>query len=116
VDIVRELIDPSIQWKDIEWIKDNTKLPIVLMGILTGKSFKHKFRVYREKMYPLFSQRRRQRRQWIAVLLASCFLTTESENFKACDPLYVYKNLRAISKTVDLLFCFSLPAFFFFTS
>jgi len=40
IDIVSELIDPSIQWKDIEWIKSNTKLPIVLKGILTGKARK----------------------------------------------------------------------------
>jgi len=112
MDIVSELIDPSIQWKDIEWIKSNTKLPIVLKGILTGKAFKHNLRVYREKIFPLFSQRRWQRRQWIAVSLVSWFPTVERENFKAFDPLYVYKNLRAVSKTVDLLFCFALPFFY----
>jgi len=31
------LFDPSITWKDLEWLKSITKLSIVLKGILTGE-------------------------------------------------------------------------------
>jgi len=31
-----DMVEPSWQWKDIEWFKSNTKLPVVLKGILTG--------------------------------------------------------------------------------
>ncbi|XP_014599549.1 PREDICTED: peroxisomal (S)-2-hydroxy-acid oxidase GLO5 isoform X1 [Polistes canadensis] len=34
---VSELFDPSLSWKDITWLKSNTKLPIVLKGILTAE-------------------------------------------------------------------------------
>ena len=33
---VASLIDPSLQWSDIAWLKSVTKLPIVLKGIITG--------------------------------------------------------------------------------
>jgi (S)-2-hydroxy-acid oxidase len=32
---VLDLLDPSITWKDVEWLKSITRLPIVLKGILT---------------------------------------------------------------------------------
>ncbi|WP_148096690.1 alpha-hydroxy acid oxidase, partial [Aphanothece sacrum] len=32
----QQQIDPSITWKDIEWLQSITKLPIVLKGILRG--------------------------------------------------------------------------------
>jgi len=31
------LFDPSITWKDVEWLKSITKLSIVLKGILTAE-------------------------------------------------------------------------------
>ncbi|PVU84921.1 hypothetical protein BB560_007216, partial [Smittium megazygosporum] len=31
----KDQLDPSLTWKDIEWLKENTKLPILLKGILT---------------------------------------------------------------------------------
>jgi (S)-2-hydroxy-acid oxidase len=34
-DYALSLFDPSITWKDIEWLKSITSLPIVLKGILT---------------------------------------------------------------------------------
>lgn len=30
------LFDPSLTWKDIQWLKSVTHLPIVLKGILSG--------------------------------------------------------------------------------
>jgi len=33
---IDDMVEPSLQWKDIEWLKGNTKLPVVLKGILTG--------------------------------------------------------------------------------
>ena len=30
------LFDPSLTWKDVAWLKKQTKLPIVIKGILTG--------------------------------------------------------------------------------
>ena len=30
------LFDPSLTWKDIDWLRSITKLPIVIKGILTG--------------------------------------------------------------------------------
>jgi (S)-2-hydroxy-acid oxidase len=32
------LFDPSLTWKDIDFLKSITKLPVVLKGILTGKN------------------------------------------------------------------------------
>lgn len=29
------LLDPSLQWSDVHWLKSITRLPIVLKGILT---------------------------------------------------------------------------------
>ena len=34
---VASLIDPSLNWEHIEWLKTITSMPIVLKGILTGK-------------------------------------------------------------------------------
>ncbi|KAI4498468.1 hypothetical protein M0802_006403 [Mischocyttarus mexicanus] len=34
---VTELFDPSLSWKDVAWLKNNTKLPIILKGILTAE-------------------------------------------------------------------------------
>ncbi|KAG5892955.1 hypothetical protein JTB14_015006 [Gonioctena quinquepunctata] len=34
---VNSLFDPSIEWKDIQWLKSITSLPIVLKGILTAE-------------------------------------------------------------------------------
>lgn len=31
------LFDASLQWKDVEWLKSITKLPIILKGILTAE-------------------------------------------------------------------------------
>lgn len=33
---VGELMDPALSWKDIEWLRSLTKLPILLKGILRG--------------------------------------------------------------------------------
>jgi (S)-2-hydroxy-acid oxidase len=30
------LFDPSLTWKDIDWLRTVTKLPIIIKGILTG--------------------------------------------------------------------------------
>ena len=30
------LFDPSLTWKDVKWLRNNTKLPIVIKGVLTG--------------------------------------------------------------------------------
>ena len=30
--------DPSLTWNDVKWLRQNTKLPIVIKGILTGKN------------------------------------------------------------------------------
>ena len=35
---VRGLIDPTLNWEHIDWLKSVTKLPIVLKGILTKES------------------------------------------------------------------------------
>lgn len=35
-----ELLDPVISWKDIEWLAKQTKLPIILKGILSPKDTK----------------------------------------------------------------------------
>ncbi|XP_064969653.1 peroxisomal (S)-2-hydroxy-acid oxidase GLO4-like isoform X1 [Musa acuminata AAA Group] len=32
-----ETLDPSLSWKDIEWLKSITKLPIILKGIITAE-------------------------------------------------------------------------------
>lgn len=32
--------DPSFNWEDLRWLKQNTKLPIILKGILTGENAK----------------------------------------------------------------------------
>lgn len=32
-----KLLDPSLSWKDIEWLKSITKLPILIKGVLTGE-------------------------------------------------------------------------------
>ena len=37
VEDVEEMFDPSITWKDIEWIKGLTSLPVVVKGILTAE-------------------------------------------------------------------------------
>ena len=37
VEDVEHLLDPSNTWRDIDWIKGLTKLPIVLKGILTAE-------------------------------------------------------------------------------
>lgn len=34
---VAKAIDPSICWRDISWLKENTKLPIILKGVLNGE-------------------------------------------------------------------------------
>jgi len=31
------LFDPSLTWKDVDWLKSVTRLPIILKGILSGK-------------------------------------------------------------------------------
>ena len=31
------LFDPSLTWKDVDWLKTVTKLPIIVKGILTGR-------------------------------------------------------------------------------
>ena len=36
-DAVGRMIDPSVTWKDIDWIRGLTQLPIVLKGILTAE-------------------------------------------------------------------------------
>uniref|UniRef100_H2YF76 (S)-2-hydroxy-acid oxidase n=1 Tax=Ciona savignyi TaxID=51511 RepID=H2YF76_CIOSA len=38
--MVAALVDPSLQWSDIEWLKSITNLPIVLKGIITGEMAK----------------------------------------------------------------------------
>ena len=30
------LFDPSLTWNDVKWLRNNTKLPIVIKGVLTG--------------------------------------------------------------------------------
>ena len=30
------LFDPSLTWKDVKWLRNVTKLPIVIKGVLTG--------------------------------------------------------------------------------
>ena len=37
VEDVKEILDPSTTWADIEWVKGLTQLPIVLKGILTAE-------------------------------------------------------------------------------
>ena len=37
VEDVEEMFDPSVTWKDIEWIKGLTSLPVVVKGILTAE-------------------------------------------------------------------------------
>lgn len=32
------LIDPTLNWNDVEWLKTITKMPIIIKGILTSKS------------------------------------------------------------------------------
>lgn len=34
---VAQAIDPSIQWKDVKWLRGLTSLPIVAKGILRGE-------------------------------------------------------------------------------
>ena len=36
---VSSLFDPSLTWKDVDWIKTVTKLPVVIKGVLTGCVF-----------------------------------------------------------------------------
>ncbi|XP_078483766.1 2-Hydroxyacid oxidase 1-like [Ciona intestinalis] len=38
--MVATLIDPSLQWSDIAWLKTITNMPIVLKGIITGEMAK----------------------------------------------------------------------------
>jgi 4-hydroxymandelate oxidase len=33
---VKELLDPTLTWKDVEWLRSVTRLPIVLKGVLRG--------------------------------------------------------------------------------
>ena len=33
---MRDMIDPSVTWADVDWVRGLTSLPIVLKGILTG--------------------------------------------------------------------------------
>lgn len=33
------LLDPSLTWKDIQWIRTFTALPVVVKGVLTGLIF-----------------------------------------------------------------------------
>ena len=33
---VASLIDKSLTWKDIEWVRKNTTMKIVVKGVLTG--------------------------------------------------------------------------------
>ena len=35
---VKSLIDPSLNWKDIEWLKAQTSLPILVKGVLTKEA------------------------------------------------------------------------------
>ena len=35
IDIVNGLIEPCLGWKDVDWLKSVTKLPIVLKGVLS---------------------------------------------------------------------------------
>ncbi|KAG0443306.1 hypothetical protein HPB47_015063 [Ixodes persulcatus] len=35
----KSLLDPSLTWTDVQWLKNITQLPVILKGILTGKSF-----------------------------------------------------------------------------
>ncbi|XP_065057784.1 2-Hydroxyacid oxidase 1-like [Rhopilema esculentum] len=35
---VKSLIDPSLNWKDIEWLKKQTSLPILVKGVLTKEA------------------------------------------------------------------------------
>ena len=37
VEDVEDMFDPSITWKDIEWIKGLTSLPVVVKGVLTAE-------------------------------------------------------------------------------
>ncbi|VAI33718.1 unnamed protein product [Triticum turgidum subsp. durum] len=37
VKYVRDTMDPSLSWKDVEWLKSITSLPILLKGILTAE-------------------------------------------------------------------------------
>ena len=30
------LFDPSLTWEDVKWLRNVTKLPIVIKGVLTG--------------------------------------------------------------------------------
>ena len=34
-DYVASLFDPTLSWKDVEWLKSFTSLPIILKGIMT---------------------------------------------------------------------------------
>ena len=34
---VEDMFDPSVTWKDIEWIKGLTSLPVVVKGVLTAE-------------------------------------------------------------------------------
>ena len=31
---VREMLDPSLSWKDVDWLRDNTSLPVLIKGVL----------------------------------------------------------------------------------
>lgn len=33
---VANAIDPTISWEDITWLKKNTRLPVIVKGILNG--------------------------------------------------------------------------------
>ena len=32
------LFDPALTWKDVDWLKSVTKLPLIVKGILSGKA------------------------------------------------------------------------------
>nr|CAB3251778.1 hydroxyacid oxidase 1-like [Phallusia mammillata] len=36
-DYVNSMIDPSLQWSDVKWLKKITKMPVVLKGIVTSE-------------------------------------------------------------------------------
>ena len=37
VDAVRNILDPSVTWEDIDWIRGLTTLPVLVKGILTAE-------------------------------------------------------------------------------
>lgn len=34
----KSLFDPSLTWKDVDWLMSVTRLPVILKGILSGKA------------------------------------------------------------------------------